>query len=87
MGRIPAAYYPYLHSIYISSSWDANPTLTHAALHCFFYEMKEGKEEKKSEKQGGVYMHVYTFADGLSWNVNVQCFQCRNLWEITEWEN
>lgn len=54
MGRIPAAYYPHLHSIYVSSASDANPTLPHTILHYFFiyffyvfYQMKGGKERKK----------------------------------------
>lgn len=63
MGRIPAAYYPYLHSIYVSAAWNANPTLPHTTLHYFFFFFTcfirwKGEKEKKSEKQGELCMQT-----------------------------
>ncbi len=62
MGRIPAAYYPYLHSIYVSSAWNANPTLPLTTLNYFFFlpvlSDERGKSRKISEKQGELYMQT-----------------------------
>lgn len=65
MGRIPAAYYLYLHSVYVSSAWNDNPTLPPPLQYFFiflnlmFYQMKEEKiRNETSKKQEGVYIHT-----------------------------